>query len=153
MTATNHVLTGAVVVAALPHNPLIALLIAFIAHFALDAIPHDGDRANETHALERLKFILPIDAGIAGSILLVIFFLKPEHYLLIMSGALLCASPDLLQIPRYIRFLKTDNPRPDKNWFSTFHSRIQWGERPWGMFVEVPFAVAMTIVLAKLLKF
>ena len=42
MTATNHILTGATIALAVNH-PAVAIPLAFVSHFAWDAIPHFGD--------------------------------------------------------------------------------------------------------------
>lgn len=39
MTATNHALTGAVIALAI-NEPWLAIPLAFLSHFAIDAIPH-----------------------------------------------------------------------------------------------------------------
>ena len=65
MTATNHVVTGIAIVALVP-NPAISLPLAFLAHFALDALPHFGDRKHRSKSLDRLRYVLPIDMALAA---------------------------------------------------------------------------------------
>ncbi len=150
MTATNHVLTGAVIAASV-HQVWVALPLALLAHFVIDALPHYGDKYNPAKAFANLKWLLPIDAALAGAVLLSLVFLQPVHWQIIVLGGVLCASPDLLQIPRYIRYLKTGNTAPDTDWLSRFHDFIQWGERSWGIFVELAYAGVLLVLLAKTL--
>lgn len=146
MTATNHVVTGSVLAATL-QNPALALPLAFILHFALDALPHFGQRNDPAKAIRRLKYILPVDAAIAAGVLLVIFIMHPERWPVIMLGGILCASPDLFQLPRYIRYLRTGDHRPFNDPLSRFHHWIQWGERPWGIYIEAAWFVGFGYVL------
>lgn len=150
MTATNHVLAGAVIAAAV-HQPAIALPLAFLSHFLLDALPHYGDREDPARALARLKWVLPVDSAVALAVLLSLVLLGPLHWQIVVLGGVLGASPDLLQIPRYIRYLRTGNSAPDKDWLSRFHHIIQWGERSWGIFAEIIYAGILLVLLAKTL--
>jgi hypothetical protein len=145
MTATNHVLTGSVFVAATAaHVPLwISLPAAFLLHFVLDALPHFGQRGeeNEARSLKRHKWTLPLDAGLAATVLITIFVARPEHYLAIIAGGVLCAAPDLWSFTRFVRFLKRGDASYNKDWFAQFHHRIQWGERLWGAWIELAWAL------------
>ena len=66
MTATNHVLTGSVfaltTATALPW--WVILPVAFLLHFVLDSLPHFGERGEPRKSLQRLKFLLPLDAPV-----------------------------------------------------------------------------------------
>lgn len=145
MTATNHVTTGAVF-AAVTVSFLPAWLIlplAFLLHFVLDAIPHYGEKDDWGKALDRLRWLLPLDAGVAALILLAIFLVRPEYWALVMVAGVLCASPDLWSVTRYIRFLQRGDTSLNPDWFAQFHHKIQRYERPWGAWVEAAwFAVA-----------
>ena len=141
MTATNHVVTGIAIVALVP-NPAIGLPLAFLAHFALDALPHFGDRKHRSKSLDRLKYVLPIDMALAAVPLVLLAILQPEHWFLLVVGGVLCASPDLMWIPKYVRHLR-GLPEAPKNWLMRFHSWIQWGERPWGIWVELAWFIAV----------
>ena len=141
MTATNHVLTGIAIVSLVP-SAVVALPLAFVAHFVLDALPHFGDRMHRTKSLDRLKYVLPIDMGVAAFLLVLLAVLQPEHWLLLAIGGVLCASPDLMWIPKYVRHLR-GLPEAPKNWLMRFHSWIQWGERPWGIWVELAWFIGV----------
>lgn len=151
MIATNHVVTGSAFAAlALPYAPVwVVLPAAFLLHFVLDALPHFG-QTGEAHwhrGLARLRWLLPLDAGVAFLVLLGIFLIAPEQRLLIMAGGVACASPDLFQITRYLRFLQSGDAAPGNDWFSQFHVRIQWCERLWGKWVELAWFVVFAGVI------
>lgn len=138
MTATNHVTTGAVF-AALTVGALpiwVILPAAFLLHFVLDSLPHFGDPAHPDVALHRLRWFLPLDAFVALLVLGLIFALQPEYWFVIMTAGVLCASPDLWSIARYVRFLKRGDTAISPDWFARFHHRIQ-REYPWGIWLEL----------------
>jgi hypothetical protein len=153
MTATNHTLTGVAFTAVTVNFLPIWLLLpaAFMLHFAMDALPHFGqatDKSKWRDALARLKWFLPIDAGVAASVLLTLMLVQPEHWLLLMAGGIVCASPDLWSISRFVRFLRSGNTALNNDWFAQFHHRIQWGERLWGAWIELAWCVVFGFVFA-----
>jgi hypothetical protein len=154
MTATNHVLTGSVLAfATVGQWPVWAILpVAFLLHFVLDALPHFGQPDNPLVALARLKWLLPLDAAIAASVLLIIAVVRPEHWLLVMTAGIVCSSPDLWSARRFFRFLSTGDPRRGSDWFSQFHFKIQWGERLWGIWVELAWALGFGFLLISYLS-
>ncbi len=147
MRAVNHVAAGAVIVASIS-NPLVSLPLAFLAHFALDALPHSGDvKENESRQLVLQRYILPVDILAGLLLLLAIVLWYPENPWLVAFGGVLCASPDLGHLPRFVRFLRTGKAMPPTDRISRFHTAIQWCERPWGYFVEIPFLAVMVYLL------
>lgn len=153
MTATNHTLTGSVVALAtaslLPW--WVILPLAFVLHFAMDALPHFGQRDNSYAAISRLKWFLPIDATLAAAVLLTLLITRPDHWPLAIAAGIVCASPDLQKTGRFIRFLKTGIDRRDHDWLSRFHHYIQWGERLWGGWVELAWLITGVLVLSAIL--
>ena len=149
MTAANHTLTGMVIVAVFS-NPVVALPLAFLAHFILDALPHYGNRSSATKSLEGLKYVLPIDMLIALALLVGVVVLQPENWELIVLGGILCASPDLMWIPKYVRHLQGKPNRPNRG-IAKFHSWIQWGERPWGIWIELAWFITFVIIALRLI--
>lgn len=149
MTATNHVLTGSVfafaTAAVLPWWAI--LPAAFLLHFVLDALPHFGQRDNDYAAISRLKWFLPIDATLGAATLLSIVILRPEYWLLALLGGVMCASSDLWSARRFLRFLRTDDASRSTDWFSRFHGSLQWGERLWGAWIELAWALAFGLIL------
>lgn len=148
MTATNHVLTGSLIVVAV-HQPAVALPLAFAAHFALDALPHFGNRhASYAANMHLVKRVLPFDAAVALVVLLLIAIIRPADWPLVMLGGVLCASPDLMWMPGFIRSLRGEKQRRQLHGLMKFHSFIQWGERPWGIWLEAVWFLAIGFVLA-----
>lgn len=149
MTATNHTLTGAVLgLAAGSVLPWWAVLpLAVLTHYAMDALPHFGQRNNEAAALNRLKWLLPLDAAVALAVLLALFFARPPYWLLAVAAGVLCASPDLLRVGRFTRFLHRGEIVRANDWQARFHRYIQWGEWLWGAWVELAWFMALGYVL------
>ena len=55
MTATNHALSGALIGLAVM-QPILALPLAFVSHFMLDAVPHFGFDEHGGHLKNKKTF-------------------------------------------------------------------------------------------------
>jgi hypothetical protein len=153
MTATNHVLTGAVIALAVK-QPALAVPLAILSHFVLDALPHFALKSGRVFDYEKKSFanyITPIDATVATAILVWLgFFLDTGvSNLLVVICAIAAYLPDVFWIPTFIRELKTHIWEP-KNWFLKFHQKIQWRERPWGIYIELVWAVGAVFAIEAL---
>ncbi|MCA9332481.1 hypothetical protein KDA00_01260 [Candidatus Saccharibacteria bacterium] len=150
MFASNHVITGAVI-GSLVVNPVIAIPVAFCAHFVLDAFPHYGIG---DHTSKKFLYTLSADAGLALALIVVIFVLQPQNWLLIIACGVSCASPDLMWLPRWLVELKGRKPK-NMGPVRRFHSKVQWAEREiwWGLTSEVAWFCLMIFVLANNLNF
>jgi membrane-bound metal-dependent hydrolase YbcI (DUF457 family) len=154
MTATNHVLAGAVVALAVK-QPALAIPLAVLSHFLLDALPHYGFESgtifeHSKHKRSLTQLITPVDGGLAIVILLWLgFFLDASvPNLLIVICAFAAYVPDILWLPTFIKELRTHVWEP-RGWFLKLHQKIQWRERPWGIYVELAWAVgAVAAILA-----
>jgi len=144
MTATNHIVTGALIATAL-HNPLVAVPVAFLSHFAMDCLPHFGKKTYKTVEFVQL---LVADVFLASVLLLILIIARPDHWLLLIACGIVAASPDLMWIAKFIHKVKTGEAFPKPKYLITrFHHFIQWGERPWGMAIELPwFAIFLTLL-------
>lgn len=136
MTATNHALTGAIIVLAID-KPALALPLALLSHFVLDALPHFGNYARAPHDSRLFMLILATDTAIATSIMVTLYVFLPSAWLVAVAGCLLAMSPDLMWIPGYIRALSGHKQKAHTNLIIRWHKHIQWAERPWGFFVEI----------------
>jgi hypothetical protein len=150
MTAANHTLTGSAwaLTTATVLPVWVILPVALLMHYAMDALPHFGQLDNEKAALARLKWFLPIDAALALIVLGSLFLVRPEYWLLAMAAGVLCARPDLLKTRRFIRFLRGGDSSRGRHREARFHRYIQWGERLWGIWIELAWFAAFGFVLA-----
>jgi hypothetical protein len=149
MTATNHALTGALIGISVGHP--VALVLAFVSHFVLDALPHYGtglppEILYKTKAFRNYLFA---EAALCFGVVLLLFFARPEFWLLAVFCAFVAAAPDLLSINhfRITRGGKVWKP----NLYSRFASGIQWFERPVGAVVEITWLAAVGFTLVKLI--
>ena len=145
MTATNHMLTGAVIAVAVK-QPALVVPLAFLSHFVLDAIPHFG--IHEDDVLRRNKH--PLFRAVVGvDILLVIavvialpLLVSSVSWWVVLLAMLAAYAPDSVWLVRFWREMKTQTWRPG-GWYARWHQKIQWSEKPWGLSVEVVWAAMM----------
>jgi hypothetical protein len=139
MTGYNHVAVG-VLVAVIIKNPVVVVPVAFASHFVLDALPHFK---YPEHNSNKFLYLLAIDGALCSAIYIFALYKWPHQWLAITLGAFFAALPDFMWLFYYKK------PLP-KNWFYKFSAWIQWGERPWGMLIEIPvFALLVFTIIAK----
>lgn len=143
MTATNHVLTGLLIVSVVP-NPIISLPLALLSHFLLDSLPHYGNAIIGKDSLT-FKVILGADMYLALVCLGLVFLLAPENGALLIAGGILAASPDLMWLPDFIN-ANRHLPPPIYDPIRRFHARIQWFQRPKGAWVELAWFVVVFVI-------
>lgn len=143
MTGTNHVATGALI-GAVVSAPIVALPLAFVSHFVLDAVPH-FDNYNLPYASKGYNLIVSIDALLILGVLTGIVLLHPQHWPLILMAAALAVLPDLMWLPNYIRSMRKRVLR-EHNRIMRFHCKMQH-EHPWGLIVEALWFVAIVPLL------
>jgi len=149
MTATNHAITGAVIAGSIT-NPWIALPAAFLSHFVLDGIPHYGNPNHSTS--KHFKLMVLIDAVLAAAVMLAVVVAMPANGWLMVTGALAAMSPDLMWLPYWLKELFGKRQQHDPlGSLARIHKRIQWGERPWGLRIEVPYFIFVLFFFQKLL--
>src|SRR5687767_9524828 len=90
-------------------NP-IALPLAFISHYLMDAIPHFGWPSEETKTLKSriFKNYLIIEAIVCFLIVLTLFVTQPANWFLASVCAFFAAMPDMFS---YARFKNIRNGR------------------------------------------
>lgn len=152
MTATNHALTGALIATVVPYPPL-ALLLALLSHFVLDALPHFGNysKFNELKSNAFRNFLIAdmFGAFIVGASILL---LHPPGWFYICLAAVLGTSPDLMWFPSFLRVRRGKPRHSGTNWLLRFHTIIQWAERPWGIWIEICWALICAALLASYLQ-
>jgi len=151
MTAPNHALTGAVI-GLVVSNPALALPLAFLSHFACDAIPHyDSPGEDGPRRFNSKRFVyefLVIGAALCLAIVLLLAVARPRHWLVAAICAFLAASPDLFWIPRFLYARRTYTEKLQWNWFLQFHSWVQWKTGPKLIWLELVWFVGFSAILA-----
>ena len=113
MTLTTHAVVGAAIAGALADKPILAILLAFLSHFILDAIPHwdytprsavrnpDRPLDNDLKIGHAFFFDLLVIAGdffLGLFLAALVFYSAPAHVVLIaLLGAIAAMAPDFLQ--------------------------------------------------------
>jgi hypothetical protein len=141
VTASNHVVTGALIATAVA-QPAAAIPLALASHFVLDALPHYGDTNKSSWLNRNFKYILGVDLLLASIFLLGLVIAQPASWFLLAVCGVVAVSPDLLWLPYFLADLKHEQKEHSK--LAKLLKWIQWGERPWGIYLEV-------VVLAGLL--
>jgi hypothetical protein len=150
MIAPNHALTGALI-GLTASNPILALPLAFISHFALDAVPHYDPSERDLAKLYRSKMFLRdfiLVGGLICFLLVIILALsRPRHWLTAAICAFLAASPDLLWFPWYLRVRRTGDSTRPAGWFYWLHGKVQWKTGPHFGIVEAAWFVGCAALL------
>lgn len=130
MTATNHVLAGALI-ASYVHNPWVAIPVAVASHFAMDAMPHFDAPVNVDRDAKKFFLWLMPDFAMASSILVTLFLLQPSNVWLLLACGVAAASPDLMWL--YYQILAKNKDRSKWPRLVKFHANVQkyTGPRYW----------------------
>src|SRR5690606_31539087 len=83
-------------------------------------------------------YVLSVDMALASSILLTIFLVRPDTWLLMMACGILASSPDVMWLPNWVRTIQEKEPKPH-GLLARFHARIQWSQTPLGLIPEILF--------------
>jgi len=151
--AINHALTGAVIGLTVG-QPLIALPLAFLSHFAQDAIPHhdfDGDEAARITSQAFMPLLLA-DVLLCMALVGVLGLLQPEQWFVAVIAAFLATSPDLMWLRM---FLLARRHRPiayTARWWERFHVRVQWRTGPALWVVEAAWLAVGSVLLWNLMS-
>lgn len=149
MTATNHALTGALIGLAI-HQPVIAVPVAFISHYILDALPHSGGLIKV--GSKQFRYYLLVEAALCFLIVLALYISQPSYWWLGAICAFVAASPDFMWMKNFIHQQKGGKQLKPRWWLVKLHSKVQWFEKPIGTVVELVWAVAAVSLLAIFLK-
>lgn len=142
MTATNHVIAGALIGATL-NNPFAAVLVAVGSHFIFDSLPHFGGFAQTSRAF---KVALMADMSLAFSMLILMYALLYPGSEIVILAAVAAASPDLMWMPGWLGELR-GKPSASSGKIASFHKRIQWAESRGGWVYELLFFVSGVYLL------
>lgn len=149
MTGTNHFLAGATIGLSIS-APVVALPLAFVSHFVLDALPHFGVEYDPKikKRPNSFKYVVRLDVLLLSLILLLA--ISTQSWV-VPACMLLALSPDFVWIYKYTvkeQFGKL--PPSPKGRLSQFHKDIQRYERHWGIYVEVVFAAVLAAIVVSL---
>lgn len=150
MTATNHALTGAIIALAVK-EPTLVVPLALLSHFILDVIPHFGiheEDVNKRNTHWLFRTVVSIDAVLVLSLLIAVPLLANGNLSgwVILLGMLSALLPDSVWIYRFGRTMLTKIEHPYSK-LSSFHQRIQWFEKPWGLPVEFVWMIVSILVV------
>lgn len=149
MLITNHVLAGSVIGLAVK-EPILAIIISFISHFLMDALPHFGYPGRKGYP-EVLKHKMSYFVGFATflSTLGIIFFLITHQQYFPLICSFIAASPDVAGWYNYSAYEKKGELAKGilKLFHVQFHRRIQNFEHPWGIYVEILVFVILLLTL------
>lgn len=148
MTTSNHVLAGTII-AVVVKQPALAIPLALISHFVMDALPHhgyDGAGYSETFKHKSTYFIEAL--GIIGMIALLSTGIYGWN--LVLLTAIVAVSPDFEWPYRYFIYERKGLP-PESTILTRFHKKIQWCERSWALPIEIVFFIAGFALLVRLI--
>jgi hypothetical protein len=150
MTATNHALTGALI-GLVVREPLVALPVAYLSHYVLDALPHYAPAMPIAKLFKSRFFVamLASDAVLCGLLVAVLAILQPDHWLLAAFCAFIATVPDLFWINQFVKIRQKNRWQPGLH--SMFAAKIQWFERPIGACVEFVWFVGCSVLLGTFL--
>lgn len=140
MTATNHMLTGAVIAAAV-QQPILVVPLAFLSHFVLDAFPHFGveesdSAARNNHPLFRAVLTIDLIILFLALIFVPILFHQGVSWWILLLGMLAAYAPDVVWLSHFYHDHK-GHIRKEPIRLTKFHQKIQWFERPPGLITEI----------------
>lgn len=156
MTATNHMMTGAVIALGV-RQPLLIVPLALASHFVLDMVPHFGVDEHDKSSRNKnplFQYMLVLDIALALALLVFVPFVfhhSVNRWLLFIS-MLVAWIPDVIWVGHFFRHDMRGNFNPEHGWFARFHQKIQWFERPVGFVVEILFFGSLSLVIGHLLS-
>lgn len=146
MTATNHVLTGAIIGLTIPH-PAVAITVSLMSHFVLDSLPHYG---NKNHTGRLFLSVLITDSLIAGLFLSLLIVSQLIHWQLAVICGITAASPDLMWMANWVRDMRGQQ-RAENGPIRRFHKGIQWAENNKNYPIEIVWFGACVWALANII--
>jgi hypothetical protein len=150
VTAPNHALTGALIGLTVS-NPALALPLAFLSHFVLDALPHyDPPKTSNADLFRTRRFVLEfivMGAGLCFALVLLLAVVRPAHWILAAVCAFVATVPDLLWLPRFLSARRTGKDTIPQQAFFQFHDRIQRHTSPRLLWFEIVWSIVSGAIL------
>lgn len=134
--------TGALI-ATYVSNPISMSILSILSHFIIDSLPHYGQPYKDRNSL--FWNIVRIDIIMIGSLIVYLFFYSNLY---ILAGAFFGILPDLAWVYRFSVSEKFGSlpPKP-LNRINKFHSKIQTLEKKNGYFIEIIWALPVSVIL------
>jgi hypothetical protein len=143
-------LAGAVVAVGV-HNPFLVAPLAIASHFLLDVMPHFGVHRGDSAQRNKhplFRYVVSIDILLTAALL----FLLPSalnadvSWWVVLLGMVFAFLPDFVWIHHFFYEL-WHKKKKQVSRLSRLHEKIQWGERPWGILVELVWFGSMGTLL------
>jgi hypothetical protein len=145
MTVTNHALTG-ILIATVVSNPVVAAILSFFSHFALDSMPQFGGVDWYNSWNKKTALVAISDSLIMIAILTWTYFALPDFNQKAVLCGLISTLPDWSWGLYYLNITKSDL-------LFKFHLEIQRYERPWGIYFEILYGIVAITILVFLSQF
>jgi hypothetical protein len=152
MIATNHALTGAIIGLSVS-NPLLAVTLALVSHFALDGLPHYSPAKPDLASNEFRNYLI-VDALLCIVLVAVLAGAAPHHWLLASICAFAATLPDTMWIPDFLRARRSQKQVDfsERGILVRLHDAVQWYAKPLGAVTEVIWFAGGVTVLATLIR-
>lgn len=129
-------------------QPILAVPLAVVSHFLVDALPHFSSKRLPTSSRAFLYY-LATDAGICGAIVLTLAILQPQFWLLACICAFAAASPDFMWAKEFLAAQNGQKLKSRTNLVMKLHSKVQWYQKEPGLVIELAWAGLMFVAIAK----
>lgn len=149
MNVVNHMATGSLIALSIK-EPALAIPLAFMSHYALDALPHFGNYGKGFTDLFKHR-IFYLEEIIDVAALLVLLALLKGQPLRVYAAGIVAVSPDLVWLYRYWWFERKGR-MPPGGWLTKFHKWVQWCERLWGIGIEVIVTTVLLTIIYRVTR-
>ena len=156
MTATAHALVSGAI-AASAGNPTLAIPLAFISHFVMDAVPHWDFGTNWRTRTKTKTGVVAIFDTILGFTLAYFLFAGKVDAATLLATMIAGNLPDWLEVPYYIFFAHQEKKQPARSasfWErltyqiykteNVFHAKAQF---PMGVITQIATVVFFLVLL------
>lgn len=149
MTIFNHGITGAIIALKIK-NPLLAVPLSFVSHFAQDLVPHHdyfAGKNDERLFSRKFTIMLILDCLASLSLLITLLILFPAHRWLILACMAAATCPDTAQSYYYLYLERIKKKKYTFDPLSKFHYSLQWSESSWGGLIEIAWAITGLFII------
>lgn len=124
------------------------MLLALLSHFLLDVLPHYGQKSGDVISWFKHRTTWLVEGLNIIGVPLLIYLLWGQPWW-VFAAAAIAILPDVVWIFRYVRYDRF-GLQVSQYSITKWHTKIQWGERPWGFAVEIPFFLLAVMCIALL---